>query len=150
MSAPRFPIERDGVARLLPHAPPALMVDRVLSFDGQTIAAQVYVDPGWTLFHGHFPSRPILPGVILVEMIAQTGALIGCLSGVVAEGTFLAFTGIEKARFRRPVLPGETIDLSATLDGERRGFYTFSGSASVSDAAAAKVRFTAAQMSFDP
>lgn len=144
-----YPIEREGVAELLPHKPPALMVDRVLSFDGQSIAAQVHVDPGWTLFHGHFPERPILPGVILVEMIAQTGALIGCLSDIVEPGSFLAFTGIEKARFRRPVLPGETIDLSATLDGSRRGFYKFSGGASVGGETAAQVQFTAAQMGFD-
>lgn len=144
-----LPIEKAGVSKLLPHAPPALMVDRVTAFDGRSIAAQVFVDPAWTLFHGHFPERPILPGVILVEMIAQTGALIGCLSDFVEPGAFLAFTGIDKARFRRPVLPGETVDLSATLEAERRGFYTFSGSASVDGASAAKVRFTAAQMSFD-
>ena len=144
-----LPIEKDGVAALLPHAPPALMVDRVTAFDGRTIAAEVYVNPDWTLFHGHFPERPILPGVILVEMIAQTGALIGCLSDIVEPGAFLAFTGIDKARFRRPVLPGETVSLSATLEGERRGFYTFGGAAEVDGAMAAKVRFTAAQMGFD-
>ena len=144
-----YPIGRDGVAALLPHAPPALMVDRVLSFVDGRLEAEVFVDPAWTLFHGHFPERPILPGVILVEMIAQAGALIGCLDGVVEAGTFLAFTGIEKARFRRPVLPGETVSLSATLDGERRGFYRFSGAASVGSDLAAKVQFTAAQMSFD-
>ncbi len=144
-----LPIERDGVAALLPHAPPALMVDRVLAFDGSSIEAQVYVDPSWTLFHGHFPERPILPGVILVEMIAQTGALIGCLDNLVKPGTFMAFSGIEKARFRRPVLPGETIDLFATLESERRGFYRFSGKALVDGALAANVQFTAAQMGFD-
>lgn len=144
-----LPIEKDGVAKLLPHAPPALLVDRVTAFDGTTIAAQVYVDPAWTLFHGHFPERPILPGVILVEMIAQTGALIGTLGELVPAGTFLAFTGIEKAKFRRPVLPGETIDLHARLDLNRRGFFKFSGGAKVGGKVAADVQFTAAQMSFD-
>lgn len=144
-----YPLEKDAVAALLPHAPPALMVDRVTAFDGSALDAQVFVDPGWTLFHGHFPERPILPGVILVEMIAQAGALIGCLSDFVEPGAFLAFTGIEKARFRRPVLPGETVDLSAKLEGHRRGFYTFSGGATVGGEVAAKVRFTAAQMTFE-
>jgi 3-hydroxyacyl-[acyl-carrier-protein] dehydratase len=125
------------------------MVDRVTAFDGSSIEAQVYVDPAWTLFHGHFPERPILPGVILVEMIAQAGALIGCIEQLMEPGKFLAFSGIEKARFRRPVLPGETVDLFATLESERRGFYRFSGSASVDGAVAAKVQFSAAQMGFE-
>ena len=144
-----LPMERDQVASLLPHAPPALMVDRVTAFEGRTITAEVFVNPAWTLFHGHFPERPILPGVILVEMIAQTGALIGCLQGLVEDGKFMAFSGIEKARFRRPVLPGETVQMTVTLDSERRGFFKFSGRAQVGEEAAASVIFTAARMGFD-
>ncbi|MEL6688458.1 MAG: 3-hydroxyacyl-[acyl-carrier-protein] dehydratase FabZ, partial [Pseudomonadota bacterium] len=97
-----FPIERDIVSQLLPHDAPALLVDRVLSFDGERVHAQVHISPDWDVFRGHFPDRPILPGVLMIEMVAQTGALRGVLGKMVDDDAFLAFTGIDKARFRRP------------------------------------------------
>lgn len=145
----QFPIERDGVSRLLPHAPPALLVDKILSFDGQSTHAQVHVAPDWDVFRGHFPNRPILPGVLLIEMVAQTGALIGILGNMVEPGAFLAFTGIDKARFRRPVVPGDTLDLQAELLSVRRNIYRFKGQASVNDKKALTVEFLASPLSFD-
>lgn len=143
------PIEREGVEALLPHRPPMLFIDRVLQYDATTIHAQVLADPDWPLFKGHFPDRPILPGVILIEMVAQAGALIGSLDGKLEEGAFIAFSGVEKARFRRPVAPGDLIDIQAEVTASRRGFYKFSGSASVDGQAAATVDFSATQMRFD-
>ncbi len=144
-----YPIEREGVSRLLPHGPPALLVDRVVSFDGQAVHAQVHVSPDWDVFRGHFPDRPILPGVLMVEMVAQTGALIGVLGDLVSGDSFLAFTGIDKARFRRPVVPGETLDLHAELLDVRRNIYRFKGRAECNGRKALTVEFLASPLSYD-
>lgn len=144
-----YPLERDAVAALLPHAPPALLVDRVLAFDGRRTHAQVHVSPDWDVFRGHFPGHPILPGVLLIEMVAQTGALIGILGDMVERGAFLAFTGIDKARFRRPVTPGETLDLHAELIDVRRSIYRFKGSAVCDGQRALTVEFLASPLTFD-
>ena len=144
-----LPLERDGVAALLPHSAPALLVDRVLSFDGRAIHAQVHIAPDWDVFRGHFPERPILPGVLMIEMVAQTGALIGIKGDMVQKGAFLAFTGIDKARFRRPVVPGETLDLHAELQSVRRNIYRFTGRAECDGQPALTVEFLASPLSFD-
>ncbi|WP_298912335.1 3-hydroxyacyl-ACP dehydratase FabZ [uncultured Algimonas sp.] len=145
----QYPLERDVVAGLLPHNPPALLVDRVLSFDGRSTHAQVHVAEDWDVFRGHFPNRPILPGVLMIEMVAQTGALIGVLGNMVADDAFLAFTGIDKARFRRPVVPGETLDLHAELIDVRRYIYRFRGQAVCNGVKALTVEFLASPLSFD-
>lgn len=144
-----YPLERADVANLLPHAPPALLVDRVLSFDGNAIHAQVHISPEWDVFRGHFPNRPILPGVLMIEMVAQTGALIGVLGDRVGDNDFLAFTGIDKARFRRPVKPGETLDLHAELLDVRRNIFRFRGLASCEGVRALTVEFLASPLAFD-
>jgi 3-hydroxyacyl-[acyl-carrier-protein] dehydratase len=144
-----FPLDRKIISTLLPHAPPALLVDRVLSFDGQSTHAQVDVSPEWDVFRGHFPDRPILPGVLMIEMVAQTGALIGVLGNKVAKGDFLAFTGIEKARFRRPVVPGDMLDLYAELLDVRRNIYRFKGMAACDGVRALTVEFLASPLTFD-
>ena len=144
-----FPLERDEVSRLLPHDAPALLVDRVLSFDGTSTHAQVHIAPDWDVFRGHFPDRPILPGVLMIEMVAQTGALIGVLGDMVEEGAFLAFTGIDKARFRRPVVPGDTLDLHAELLGVRRNIFKFKGEALCEGQRALTVEFLASPLAFD-
>ncbi|MGB3457238.1 MAG: 3-hydroxyacyl-ACP dehydratase FabZ [Litorimonas sp.] len=147
--SPSFPIERPDVAKLLPHDPPALLVDRVLSFDGKSVHAQVHVSRDWDVFRGHFPDRPILPGVLMIEMVAQTGALIGVLGEMVSDDAFLAFTGIDKARFRRPVVPGETLDLHAELIDVRRNIYRFKGEALCNGKRALSVEFLASPLAFD-
>ena len=132
-----FPMERDTVAALLPHAPPALLVDRILAFDGNSITTQVFVSPDWDVFRGHFPNRPILPGVLMIEMVAQTGALIGVLGDRVGDDSFLAFTGIDKARFRRPVEPPAIIELTVDAIGRFGSIHRFDFEASVDGASVA-------------
>lgn len=144
-----LPIESEDVKALLPHRSPMLFIDRVLAYTEASIQAQVIADPEWELFKGHFPGRPILPGVILIEMIAQGGALIGALNGLIEENTFLAFSGVDKARFKRPVKPGDMIDISVEIIASRRGFYKFSGQASVGGVNVARVDFSATQMQFE-
>ena len=126
-----------------------LFIDRVTAFDGTTIEAETVADPDWPLFAGHFPGRPILPGVILIEMTAQAGALIGALGDHVEPGRFLAFAGVEKAKFRQPVAPGDLVRLTVTLERQRRGYFRFSGQAHVGTTLAAETHFTATSLDLD-
>lgn len=105
---------------LLPHRPPFLFVDEVLALaPGESARARLYVDPGAAFFAGHFPGNPILPGVIIVEALAQTGAL-AALAEPDSAGKLALFAGIERARFRRVVRPGEELVLETRLT-RRRG-----------------------------
>ena len=142
-----FPLGRDGVMKILPHRDPMLFIETVLSADATTLHAQTRVDPDWPVFCGHFPDLPIMPGVILIETIAQAGALILGLNGVVPEGSFIGFTGVEQAKFRRAVKPNDVMDVHVELTRERRGFYKFEGRIEVEARLAAEVKFAAAQMS---
>jgi 3-hydroxyacyl-[acyl-carrier-protein] dehydratase len=107
-------------ADLLPHRPPFLFVDEILALrPGESARARLHVDPEAAFFAGHFPGNPILPGVIIVEALAQTGAL-AALSEPDAAGKLALFAGIERARFRRVVRPGDDVILEARLT-RRRG-----------------------------
>lgn len=149
--APRinFPLDREGVKTFLPHRDPMLFIDRVLEADEMSIKAESDIRPDSPFFKGHFPDLPILPGVLIIESVAQAGALIVSLSSGLEEGSFIAFSGVEQAKFRRPVYPGETLSITARIDRHRRGFYKFSGEAHVGEALAAQLQFSATQMAFE-
>ncbi len=132
---------------VLPHRDPMLFIDRVLEADETTLRASTNVDPNWAIFNGHFPELPIMPGVLLIETIAQGGALILGLKGAVAEGSFVGFTGVEAAKFRRAVRPGDVMDIYVDLVRERRGFYKFEGKIQIDGELAVELKFAAAQMS---
>lgn len=142
-----FPLDRDAVMEILPHRDPMLFIESVLGADVTTIQAQTRVDPKWEVFKGHFPELPIMPGVLLIETIAQAGALILGLKGAVAEGSFIGFTGVDQAKFRRAVKPDDIMDIYVDLVRERRGFYKFEGRIEVAGELAAELKFAAAQMS---
>ena len=110
-----FPCDRDGVMQLLPHRDPFLWVDRIdICEPGSYILAALDVRPDLPLFAGHFPEHPVFPGVLIMEALAQaaTCCLMASRETTVVMG-YLA--GIEKARFREPVLPGDTIELEARI-----------------------------------
>ncbi|RJQ08086.1 MAG: 3-hydroxyacyl-ACP dehydratase FabZ [Bacillota bacterium] len=101
---------------MIPHRPPFLFVDRILHLEPGRRVTAVWTPPadaGW--FGGHFPGRPILPGVLQIEAMAQAGA-IGVLAAEANRGKLPLFTGIERARFRRMVLPGEELRLEVNLE----------------------------------
>lgn len=109
------PFERDVVESILPHRDPFIWVSRVVSCEpGVTIVAELDVVPELDLFRGHFPTHPVLPGVILMEALAQA-ACICILMGRDQAGTIGFLTGIDKAKFRRQVLPGDKVTLKATI-----------------------------------
>lgn len=110
-----FPCEKEGVLKLLPHRDPFVWVSRVLSCKpGQSVVAELDVDPELPLFAGHFPGHPVLPGVILMEALAQAASICVLVQDG-KEGSLGYLVGIDKAKFRRTVLPGETVTLKGTI-----------------------------------
>lgn len=110
-----FPCEKEGVLKLLPHRDPFVWVSRVLSCEpGKSVVAELDVDPELPLFAGHFPGHPVLPGVILMEALAQAASICVLVQDG-KEGSLGYLVGIDKAKFRRTVLPGETVTLKGTI-----------------------------------
>ena len=115
---------------------------------GETvIVAESFVDPEMDVFKGHFPDMPIMPGVLLIETVAQAGALIIAMNKDTEAGSLTAFSGVESAKFRRPVYPGDKLVVKAEIIRSRAGFYKFSGSAYVGDQIVVELKFAATQMS---
>lgn len=116
---------------LIPHRPPFLFVDEVLEIDpGRYARARYRLDPDAPFLAGHFPGNPIMPGVVIVEALAQTGAL-AAMADPGSAGKLALFAGIEKVRFRRVVRPGETLDLVTELTRRRGPVGEGTGRASV-------------------
>ena len=115
MDFPAFPWDREVVEAILPHRDPFVWVSRVISCEpGVSIEAELDVPADLDLFRGHFPTHPVLPGVILMEALAQA-ACISILAAREEQGSVGFLTGIDKAKFRKQVLPGNTVSLRATI-----------------------------------
>jgi len=126
----------DEVMRRLPHRYPFLLVDRVLECTpGQTIRALKNVTYNEPYFPGHFPHRPVMPGVIILEALAQTAGILAFVTlGVIPdESTRFYFVGVDKARFRKPVQPGDQLILTARFERSFKGIWKFSTAAFVED-----------------
>lgn len=115
MAEIEFPCGKEGVLALLPHRDPFVWVSRVVEcVPGEHIIAELDVDPELELFKGHFPGHPVFPGVIIMEALAQAASCC-ILSEEGRAGSLGFFAGIDKAKFREQVLPGDTIQLEATI-----------------------------------
>ena len=122
------------ILKLLPHRYPFLLVDRVVEIEkGKRIKALKNVSINEPFFSGHFPARPVMPGVLMLEALAQAAGLLSfdMLGEAPDENTVFYFVGIDNARFKRPVEPGDQLILEVELDRIKGGIYKFKGVARV-------------------
>jgi 3-hydroxyacyl-[acyl-carrier-protein] dehydratase len=122
------------ILKKLPHRYPILLVDRVLEMEkGVRIKALKNVTINEPFFSGHFPHRPVMPGVLMLEAMAQAAALLAfdTLGVVPDDKTVYYFAGIDAARFKRPVEPGDQLIMDVTLDRMKAGIFKFKGQARV-------------------
>ncbi len=122
------------IRKYLPHRYPLLLVDRVIELNsGESIVAYKNLSANEPFFNGHFPENPIFPGVLMVEAMAQTAAILGFYSQgkTVADGSTYLFAGADKLRFKRPCVPGDRVMLRASILSERRGIWKFDVSSDV-------------------
>ena len=138
-----FDIRR--IMAALPHRYPLLLVDRVVSMVPKTsIHAVKAVSMNEQFFQGHFPGRPIMPGVLIVEALAQTAGILAVESlGLAGSGKLVYFMGIEGAKFRSPVEPGHLLDLHVEFTHLRGSICKFSGKASINGKLCAETQCTA-------
>ncbi len=125
------------ILRKLPHRYPFLLVDRVLEIEkGVRIRALKNVTINEPFFSGHFPARPVMPGVLMLEALAQAAALLSfaSLDSDPPEDMVVYFAGIDNARFKRPVGPGDQLILEATIDRAKSGIYRYKARATVDGA----------------
>ena len=124
------------ILKLLPHRYPFLLVDRVLEIEkGKSIKALKNVTINEPFFTGHFPHRPVMPGVLMLEALAQTAALSSfhTMDVVPDDNTVYYFAGIDGARFKRPVEPGDALTLCVELDRMKAGIFKFKAKAMVQE-----------------
>jgi 3-hydroxyacyl-[acyl-carrier-protein] dehydratase len=124
------------ILKKLPHRYPILLVDRVLEVEkGVSIKAIKNVSINEPFFNGHFPHRPVMPGVLMLEALAQTAALLAfeTLGVTPDENTVYYFAGIDGARFKRPVEPGDQLTLKVNLDRMKAGIFKFRAEAWVGE-----------------
>lgn len=122
------------IREYLPHRYPFLLVDRVLELtEGESIVAIKNVTVNEPFFNGHFPDHPVMPGVLIVEAMAQAAGILGfkTMNKKPQDGSIYYFVGSDKLRFKRPVVPGDQLQLEAQILSERRGIWKFEVRASV-------------------
>jgi len=134
------------IMELLPHRYPFLLVDRIVELvPGEKVVGLKNVTVNEPFFQGHFPGAPIMPGVLIVEAMAQTGGLLAhSILGREGPGSLILFTGIDKVRFRRQVVPGDQLVMEVRLLKHRSNVMKMSGSATVDGTLAAEGELTAA------
>lgn len=129
------------VLEYLPHRYPFLLVDRVLSCEpGKSIVALKNVTINEPFFGGHFPHHPVMPGVLIIEALAQAAAILTfkTAGGKADENSVYYFVGIDNARFKKPVTAGDTLRLNVALERTVRGIWKFKAEARVEDAVVAE------------
>lgn len=127
-------LDINQIKQYLPHRYPMLLVDRVLSWEsGKTITAIKNVTINEEFFNGHFPHKPVMPGVLMIEALAQTAALLSFLTTGEKpdENTVVYFVGIDGARFKRPVEPGDQLKMEVEIVRVARGIWKYKAKASV-------------------
>lgn len=138
-------VDINEVMAMLPHRYPFLMIDKVVDIVADESAVGVKgVTVAEPHFQGHFPGRPIMPGVLIVEAMAQTAAvLVACTIGADAQDKLVYFMTIDNARFRKPVVPGDMLRIHVTKKQNRGPVWKFTGAAKVDGVVVAEASFAA-------
>ncbi len=130
------------IKQALPHRYPFLLVDRIIEMNpGKAITAIKNVTANEQFFEGHFPGKPIMPGVLQIEALAQTAGVLVTKSGI--DGNMVYFMSMDKVKFRKPVVPGDRLVLKVRVSHNRGKVWKFKGEAFVDDSLVSEAEFTA-------
>jgi len=121
----------EEIKKLLPHRDPFLFIDKVLDLSAEHIVAERYVSPEESFFKGHFPEFPIMPGVLIVEAMAQTCGILGShiMKQTASDKSVYLLCGVEKVRFRKKVMPGDTLRFETQFITNKRKIWKFNSKA---------------------
>ena len=138
-------VDVQRIMEMIPHRHPFLMIDKVVDMVANRRATGIKsVSINENYFQGHFPARPVMPGVLIIEAMAQTAAvLVVHTLGPESEGKLVYFMSVDNARFRRPVFPGDRLDVHVTKQRHRGNVWKFEGRAKVGDNLMAEAVFAA-------
>ena len=133
------------IMQMIPHRYPMLMIEKVVDIKlGESAVGIKNVSINEPFFAGHFPSRPVMPGVLIIEAMAQTAAvLVVSTLGTDAEGKLVYFMTVDEARFRKPVMPGDTLHIHVTKQRHRGNVWKFQGEAKVNGVLVAEAIYSA-------
>jgi 3-hydroxyacyl-[acyl-carrier-protein] dehydratase len=142
---PQLPIDIQSIMKMLPHRYPILLVDKVVEMEPDAWAVGIKnVTINEPFFEGHFPGHPVMPGVLIVEAMAQTAAVMAVATmGEAFQGKVIYFMSIENAKFRRPVTPGDQLRMRVEKEKSRGGIWRFRGEATVDGKPVADATFSA-------
>lgn len=146
MTAQTDKLDVAGIMDLLPHRYPFLLLDRVSAIEpGRSLTAIKNVTINEPFFQGHFPGRPVMPGVLIIEAMAQAGGILSYMSHEHAEKDLIYYlAAVDDARFRRPVVPGDVLELRVEVEAVRRGVWFYRCEAQVDGETAVRARITCA------
>jgi len=138
-------VDVQRIMEMIPHRHPFLMIDKVVDMVANERATGIKnLSINESFFQGHFPARPVMPGVLIIEAMAQTAAvLVVHTLGPASEGKLVYFMSVDNARFRRPVFPGDRLDVHVTKQRHRGNVWKFEGRAKVGDNLMAEAVFAA-------
>jgi len=144
-AAPAVVLDVEGIQKLLPHRPPFLLVDRVVEFEAhKRLVAWKGVTMNEPFFPGHFPGHPVMPGVLILEALAQAGALLAIMSlGPSAHDKITYLMGIDGAKFRKPVVPGDRLELHVEVSKQKGAVWKENAKAIVDGQVVAECEFMA-------
>ncbi len=132
------------IMKMLPHRYPFLLVDRIIELEeGKKVIGIKNVTINEPFFQGHFPGHPIMPGVLIIEAMAQVGGLYAMVVNNIGDDKVTYFAGIDHARFRKPVVPGDVLRIELEMVNCKRGLYCFTGKAFVEDVLVAEAELKA-------
>ncbi len=132
------------IMKILPHRYPFLLVDKILEAEaGKRVVGIKNVTINEPFFQGHFPGHPIMPGVLIIEAMAQVGGAFAMITNDIGDDMVTYFVGIDKARFRKPVIPGDILRMELDLLTCRRGIYVFEAKAYVDEILVAEAELKA-------